>query len=465
MRISLIFLLGLLSFNLVFAQEYTTGLNFDDEEYAKIPRKAPLTRGLYVEAMPTAISLKKYCPTPMSQGSYGTCVGWSTNWAARTIVEAIRNNWNSRDQISQNTFSPGYVYQQIKDRNDVNCSFGTSIHDALNYMKFNGSVHYSDFDQSCASEVPMHLKEKEKAFKIKDFARIFSIDQSSNFKIQATKKGLSENYPIIIGMKCPPSFFKAKGAWQPEEDPKGSFGGHAMCVIGYDDSKYGGAFEIMNSWGTGWGNEGFIWVKYEDFANFTKYAYELIHDPGTYRPPTPVVVAKPDLSGELKLVTDRGKAMTASLRGDEYKMNQAYQSGTSFRIFISNNEPAYVYAIGTDNTEEIFQLFPYAPDISASLNYSQNDVALPSEDHYITMDNTTGTDYICVLYSKDELDIEAIKRKIAYTSGDFKGRVESVLGDMLVTDNNITFSGNEIGFKAFSKGRSIVALIVATDHI
>ena len=37
-----------------------------------------------------------------------------------------------------------------------------------------------------------------------------------------------------------------------------------MVVIGYDDGLE--AFEVLNSWGTHWGNNGFVWIKYKDFG-------------------------------------------------------------------------------------------------------------------------------------------------------------------------------------------------------
>ena len=43
---------------------------------------------------------------------------------------------------------------------------------------------------------------------------------------------------------------------------------HAVLAIGYDDTKYGGCIEIMNSWGDTWGNKGFLSVKYNDYAKF-----------------------------------------------------------------------------------------------------------------------------------------------------------------------------------------------------
>jgi len=53
--------------------------------------------------------------------------------------------------------------------------------------------------------------------------------------------------------------------------PQGSsIGGHAMHVIGCDDSKQvlgqTGAFEVQNSWGPEWGDAGYCWIPYSYFA-------------------------------------------------------------------------------------------------------------------------------------------------------------------------------------------------------
>jgi len=35
---------------------------------------------------------------------------------------------------------------------------------------------------------------------------------------------------------------------------------HAICLVGWDDAK--GAWRLKNSWGTGWGESGLMWIKY-----------------------------------------------------------------------------------------------------------------------------------------------------------------------------------------------------------
>lgn len=455
------FLLAIMSFA-GFAQEYSLGMELNDAKYDSIPVKATLMTRDYV-SVPAKASLKKWCPIPKSQGRYGTCVGWSSAYAARTIVEAKGNGWTNKQKITSNTFSPGFLYKLIKYKSDIGCRRGSHISDAMQVMMNQGVPKYSEFPISCVASIPTNMFSKAKSYKIQDYARLFDRSYGKNFKVRAMKKSLASGHPIVIGMKCPRSFFKAKGVWKPLENSNLRFGGHAMCVIGYDDNKYGGAFEIMNSWGTKWGNSGFIWIKYDDFARFTKYAYEVIAFPKT-------LPHQADLSGELKFMQASGAEMGAEYvrktsKVGYYKMKKPYASGTQFRMYISNNQPAYVYAIGSDLSEETFMIFPNKRGISAALNYKSNNVAIPNEDYYVRMDNKIGTDYMCVLYSKKKLNIRQIRRNLKKYSGSFVDRIEKVMANDLVNSKNARFANDKITFKAASSGKSVIAMVVEITHV
>ena len=455
----------LLSFSLSFINAQVedsqgTGLNFNDEQYGNDLTKVTLTRSLYgSNSIPASASLKKYAPTPKSQGNFGTCVGWSSAFCGYTIINAKQNNWTDKATIDANTFSPGFIYSQIKMSSDYTCKIGSSISEALELMKTKGVPKYKDMDISCPTSIPIGIFNNASKYKIKDFAKLFGITDSKNFKINAVKKSLSQGKPVVIGMKAPNSFNKAKNYWIPTENPNGNYGGHAMCVIGYDDNKFGGAFEIQNSWGTWWGNQGYIWIKYNDFYNWVKYAYEMIYIPKKISPNVN------DLAGSIKLIKSNGKLMSAYYTGSHYKTNSSYKSGTKFRIYISNNEPAFVYAFGSDATKNIFPVFPHKPNLSPALNYKQNDVAIPDEDHYIEMDNTVGTDYLCVLYSLEPIDIEEVHKKIKNAYGSFESKVKYAIQNKLVSSSNVSFKNKEVSFTAKSKGKSVVAIIIATNHV
>jgi hypothetical protein len=441
------------------AQQYKLGMNFDDDAYKKVEKKAQLMTRDYT-IMPKSYSLKKYSPTPGNQGQTGTCVGWSSTYAGRTILEAKANGWTDKAVIGQNIFSPGYVYKLIST--DPTCQNGTFINDAMETLQEKGAPKLKDMPTTCVASIPSNVHSLASNYKIKGFARLFENDATNAQIIQSTKKSIANGNPVIIGMKCADSFFGAKGAWQPTEDPTLNYGGHAMCVIGYDDDKYGGAFEVQNSWGTSWGNEGYIWMPYDTYADFTKYGYEMIAFPS----PKPNTV---DLSGEIRYQLASGETMEAEFVSSKgnlgyYKLKEAYTSGTKFRLYISNNQPAYVYAIGTDETQKIFSIFPHQAGISAALNYESNNVAIPDEKNLIRMDNTVGKDYLCVLYCKDELDIESIKSQLEQLDGSFVNKINTVLKNKLVSSTTSQFSSSEVKFTAESGGKTVLAVIVEIEH-
>ncbi|NQX86025.1 MAG: hypothetical protein HRT67_08985 [Flavobacteriaceae bacterium] len=76
-------------------------------------------------------------------------------------------------------------------------------------------------------------------------------------------KGLIyENTPIIIAVYLSSEFGKTDHfeltAYREYEVHYSMDSCHAMLVIGYSDDY--NAFKVVNSWGSDWGDNGFIWI-------------------------------------------------------------------------------------------------------------------------------------------------------------------------------------------------------------
>ncbi len=80
------------------------------------------------------------------------------------------------------------------------------------------------------------------------------------------KVALASGLPIIFGMSVPEHGLmvvgRETGHVPPPADGKWETpsGGHAMLIVGYDDTK--NAWLVRNSWGPGWGLNGHVWIDY-----------------------------------------------------------------------------------------------------------------------------------------------------------------------------------------------------------
>jgi uncharacterized protein YvpB len=457
------------------------GLLTNEAIYLNVPQATRLTKRSY-STLPIEFSLKKYCPTPKLQ-QYSDCVGWATTYAARTLMFAIQNEVTDKFKITEEAFAPSFTYGQIKlNPADNVCSQGTYIESGIKLLKNTGSIKFKDFEYGCSPVINTQDFNKASVHKIKNYKRLTEgSNPDKKLMVEAIKKSISEKRPVVIALEVYESFQNPDGVgptadlWTGKKDKK--LGKHAIVVVGYDDKKYGGAFELMNSWGTYWGNQGFIWIKYADFAEVTHEAYEMIEAEQSSPKPQPNV-KKSDLAGSFKIVLEDGGEMPLKLGSSAtrdfamiqaekstYSANKPYASGTQFRLNFSNQQPAYVYMISFgSSTKNANTIFPFE-GFSPYLDYAQNEVTIPNEDYWVQMDNNTGTDYLCILYSKEELDIQSINNQIQERTGGFNNRLKSVLKDKIVDGANINFNSDKVSFEAQTKGKTIIPITIEVKHI
>jgi len=88
---------------------------------------------------------------------------------------------------------------------------------------------------------------------------------------------------------------------------------------------------------------------------------------------------------------------------------------------------------------------------------------LPSENHFIKLDQNTGKDFLCVVYSKSPINLDDILKKIEVEQGDFKTKLKKVLGSQQV--RQATYQQDQMKFSAVSQQQNAVVLTVEIDHL
>jgi len=476
MRTFLLLFLFISTFS--FAQtQRNTGLLFDDDAYEKTPLKAKNVAFQDVVTEFTSASLKQFVPEIKDQGGYGTCVGWASAYYGRTILEARLSNNTNHENITNASFSPVFTYLNANVENDYNCQGGAFIGKAMEAMVEKGVPYYKDFDVMCETNFPETLLDKAKNFRIKDFTRIFGADESEDIKVDGVKRSLLNGNPVIIGFKVENAFFSAKTVYEP--DNLGTDGGHAMCVIGYDDDKYGGSFELVNSWGSSWGNEGFMWVRYADLAKYTRYAFEMI--PMKAQPTT-----KTTLGGEVDFVLrDKSPMNVVKGTGDytgsvfgaqevviedeeesigDYSTEESYGVGTVYRMIAKVDQPSYVYAFGLDSDNEFSPLFPHRDSISPYINSDKSEVMLPyapvGKRAYAKLSKDVEKEYTVVVFSLDKLDLSEVEKQLAEMEGKLLDKLYVLFKDKLISKEGMELREGKMGFNAeFEKGSMAMMIL------
>ncbi|MEZ5013750.1 MAG: C1 family peptidase [Chitinophagales bacterium] len=278
-----------------------TGLLEDPSQKKNFSDKEPGTHG-YGTTIPSSYSMQMFTPFIKSQGAYGTCAAWSAAYSAYTTQYAKKMGLTDRNLITALAFCPYYVYN--KANGDNACEAGTSLETILIFMRDYGVKRFYMPIIGCGTAINALMDDDASHYTIKDAYYLYDppgypTDRSaaavSDFllnkpkpDIQKIKGTLADGYPVVFGGYVANSFMNASGSslWEPtaEEranpgqaviDNQGMHQQHAMCIVGYDDNKFGGAFLVMNSWSTLWGDNGYIWIKYDDWALFNYKAFWL----------------------------------------------------------------------------------------------------------------------------------------------------------------------------------------------
>lgn len=463
------------------------GLILEDESYADIPKLTSID-GMKASDRPTSIDLSTYCPEVRNQGDVYSCVGWAVGYGALTIKKAIRNKWSDKNKITEQAYSAMFIYNQIKRGN---CSQGARISDALNFLKTQGDCLASHFDtdiEDCEMQPDKNMLSKVNLDTITDFLSLFSVDATNHQKVNSLIRVLARKEPVIIGMNVRKNFYQLQGAkyWWPDLGNTTPAGGHAMVVVGYDLAS--ASFLLFNSWGTNWGNNGFIRIKFDDFATYCKYAFmirmeqnQLASNQQTQKETHPLkqLSAMAQLN-YLNGFTSQNEPLfkPAELKtegkGEYFCTHGSWYLGQLFQIATHAEEQGlYLYAFSIDANKEVHVHWPRTASLNLKFDGMNESPLLIDPDINVTIPdktkalqlNTKGKDVMYLLYAiKPIKHPDFIAAKMKNCTSDYRHHLDQLLGKHLVPLTDIVFEQNTAAFAAATRSKGyIIPIIIISE--
>lgn len=234
------------------------------QEQKKIKINYPITRG--ESSVPSNHSLRVFAPPVQSQGSTPSCISWATAYAGLTIVKRIE-----KGTMDVSPFSAMNLYNRVRPYDNLSgCDEGSMFESNVILINNKGAAYDGNYPEYCENLSPT-LAYANKLYSYEDL----------DIRAWNIKYAIARNRPVMIGMKMYNGNYWGTMSYHETGIWNGTHTGdiawnHGMLVIGYDDRIAGGAFLVMNSWGTDFGKDGYFWLKYNNVLNEIICAYALI---------------------------------------------------------------------------------------------------------------------------------------------------------------------------------------------
>lgn len=213
-----------------------------------------------LQAIPPRIDLRQYCSPIEDQGNIGSCTG---NAIAGQIELIGRKGGKTLD------VSRLFIYYEERVlEGSVRYDAGAYIRDGIKVTYNKGAPLESLWPYATNK---FATKPPTAAYNDALKRKVTGYQKCTNFA--AVKNALAAGNPVTIGFDVYDSF---EGSWgdiphgqtgsgmmpMPNKNTEQLLGGHAVCIVGYDDTLNGGRFIVRNSWGTSWGDNGYFYMPY-----------------------------------------------------------------------------------------------------------------------------------------------------------------------------------------------------------
>ena len=238
------------------------------ELYQSIP---PFQSEMSSSDLPGSYDLSNEFPLPADQGIYKDNVGYTVGYGLISYLEAKKKGIRNLSSVGPSSangqkilYSPNFIYNQLNSGKDQ----AVSLLDALILAESRGSVSMEQMNESSSS---FRTRPKANIVESGRKARLKRIYRIEPHDLTSIKLALAEKRPVLIGYLVYENFKDPKPDIIFEIGTGEILGAQSLVILGFNDKKK--AFKVWNSWGTTWGDQGYLWISYETFPKYTKSVY------------------------------------------------------------------------------------------------------------------------------------------------------------------------------------------------
>ncbi|NOV03565.1 C1 family peptidase [Paenibacillus planticolens] len=213
--------------------------------------------------LPRKVDLRSKLSPIVNQGNLGSCT-------SNAIVSGLREYWLRQESDSAPRLSRLFHYwHERKLEGTVSRDSGATVRDGMKVLHKIGVCPESEWPYQIAKFKDKPDAEAEQTagtYRIGGYHRIQDL--------AGIKAALADGQPVVFGIWVYASFESPSAAQTgripyPNRKTEMLLGGHAMLAVGYKDGKKKGQGVVIarNSWGKGWGDQGYCYLPYSFFKN------------------------------------------------------------------------------------------------------------------------------------------------------------------------------------------------------
>ena len=227
----------------------------------------------------TNVATSKYFPPIGDQGMINSCTAWASTYYQFTYEV---NKFKGVETNASNIYSPAWTYSFTNGGGNN----GVDIDAAYRVLTRQGALKLVDYPYDATNYNYNWCTDVEKMTEALEYRvertseKVYSSDDIDIIKARLANGEVATAYTSTSGWIVKDTSNGEKIIVQCNE----LNGGHLITIVGYDDNievtldsgvTLVGAFKIANSWGSDWGNDGYIWVAYDALNPVSQYGDSL----------------------------------------------------------------------------------------------------------------------------------------------------------------------------------------------